>query len=94
VQLPTGQEITPRKETISVSKSTILATGQITQAPHDTIRVELLELAGESATVRVTWPSQTTITSPARYADVAATAMRILANGSTELTRLKAGKRR
>jgi hypothetical protein len=77
-----------------MSKQITLASGQITRSPHDTIRVELLELVGEPATVRVTWPSQATISSPAKHAEAAATAMRILGNGATELARLKAGRRR
>jgi hypothetical protein len=77
-----------------MSKSIILASGQLTKSPHDTLRVELLEPTGELAIVRVTWPSQTTITPAVKYAEMAATAMRILANGSSELSRMKAGKRR
>ncbi|HET9562219.1 MAG TPA: hypothetical protein VFP01_08940 [Propionibacteriaceae bacterium] len=54
----------------------------------------LIEAAAESARVRIIWPPQTTITTPAKYAEAAATVMRILANASTELARIKAGTRR
>jgi hypothetical protein len=77
-----------------MSKITELAAGQFTTSPDNTIRVELLEPAGEPAIVRVTWPAQATVTSAVKYAEAAAVAMRILANASTELSRLKAGKRR
>jgi hypothetical protein len=63
-----------------MSKQTTLASGQFTPSPDNTITVELLEPAAQPATVRVTWPSHTTITSPAKYGAVAAVAMRILAS--------------
>jgi hypothetical protein len=77
-----------------MSKQTTLASGQITPSPHDTITVELVQSVDESARTRIIWPDHTTITSPRKYAEVAATAMRILANASTELARIKAGTRR
>ena len=77
-----------------MSKSTILATGQFTPSPDNTITVELLEAAAQQATVRVIWPAQATVTSAVKSAEVAAVAMRILANASTELSRIKAGTRR
>jgi hypothetical protein len=77
-----------------MSKIIELASGQFTPSPHNTISIELIEPVGGQAIVRVTWPLQPTITSAAKYAEMAAVAMRILANASTELSRLKAGKRR
>jgi hypothetical protein len=75
-----------------MSKITTLASSQITAV--DTITVQLLEPTGEPAIVRVTWPLQATITSAVKYAEVGSVAMRILANASTELSRIKAGTRR
>jgi hypothetical protein len=43
--------------------------------------------------VVITWPSQPTPVLPAAYADAAAKAMRVLANASVELARIKAGSR-
>ena len=36
--------------------------------------------------VRITWPPKPTVVQPARFAEVAAMAIRLLANASTELT--------
>jgi hypothetical protein len=77
-----------------MSKAIELASGQFTTSPHNMITVELIEPVGGHAEVRVIWPSQATVTTPARYAEVAATAMRILVNASTEIARIKAGTRR
>jgi hypothetical protein len=45
------------------------------------------------AAVRIVWPTSPTITTPARYNEVASTAMRLLAEASTTLARIKASKR-
>jgi hypothetical protein len=42
------------------------------------------------AVVRIVWPAAATITTPGRYNDVASTAMRLLAEASTALARIKA----
>jgi hypothetical protein len=42
----------------------------------------------------IVWPPQVSVTTPAKYAEVVAAAMRVLANGVTELSRLKANKHR
>ena len=52
-------------------------------------RPRLIEAAAEPPRIRIIWPPQTSITSSAMYAEVAATAMRTLANASTELARTK-----
>ena len=41
------------------------------------------------AAVRIVWPTAPTITTPARYNEVASTAMRLLADASTALARIK-----
>ena len=58
---------------------------------HDTI--ELIQPADMPAVVRIVWPTAPTITTPTRYLEVASTAMRLLAEASTTLTRIRASKR-
>ena len=72
--------------------TTVLAHGPINLS--DSITVELVQPANEPARIRITWPAHATIATSAKYAEVAAAAMRVLANGVTELSRLKADKRR
>jgi hypothetical protein len=74
-----------------VSKKTTLSNGPINGA--DSITVELI-----APTPILPWsesygPQQPTITTPARYNEVASTAMRLLAAASTTLVRLKARRR-
>jgi hypothetical protein len=73
------------------SSSTTLAHGPINGA--DTLTIELIRPADHPPIVRVVWPSAATITTPARYLEVASTAMRLLAEASTVLARIKASKR-
>jgi hypothetical protein len=68
-----------------------LAHGPINGA--DTITIELIQPADMLAAIRIVWPTAPTITTPARYLEVASTAMRLLAEASTTLTRIKASKR-
>jgi hypothetical protein len=72
--------------------TTVLAHGHIHLS--DTIKVELVQPDGEPARIVVDWPNHVTVCSPAKYAEAAANAMRILANAVTELSRIKPGKRR
>jgi hypothetical protein len=74
-----------------VSKSTILSTGSINGA--DMITVESIKPDTNPAVIRIVWPIAPTITAPARYTEVASTAMRLLAEASTALARIKASKR-
>jgi hypothetical protein len=74
-----------------VTKSTILSTGAINSA--DTITILLIRPNNHPPVVRIVWPAAATITTPARYLEVASTAMRLLAEASTTLTRIKARKR-
>ena len=59
----------------------------------DTISVELHQPDSMPAVVRIVWPTAPTITTPARYTEVASTAMRLLAEASTMLARIKASRR-
>ena len=70
----------------------MLASGALTRS-GDTISIELHQPDSMPAAVRIVWPTAATITTPARYNEVASTAMRLLAEASTMLARLKASKR-
>ena len=72
------------------SPITPLASAQIN---HDHLTVELIEPDRMPAVVRIVWPTAPTITTPARYNEVASTAMRLVAEASTALARIRASKR-
>jgi hypothetical protein len=74
------------------SSSITLATGPINGA--DSITIELIQPADHPPVVRIVWPTAPTITTPARYNEVASTAMQLLAEASTTLARIKASRRR
>jgi hypothetical protein len=77
-----------------VSKSTILASGQITPSPHHTITVELVDPDGVPATVRIGWPPQPTVINPRRFPELAARVARIFADftESARVVRARATK--
>jgi hypothetical protein len=68
-----------------------LAHGPINGA--DTITIELIQPDNHPPVVRIVWPTAPTITTPARYLDVASSAMRLLAEAGTALARIRASKR-
>jgi hypothetical protein len=72
--------------------TTPLASGAI-NASGDTIEVVLVQPADNPSVIMVHWPNAPTITTPARYNEVASTAMRLLAEASTTLARIRASKR-
>jgi len=74
-----------------VAKSTTLSSGTINGA--DTLRIELIQPDSMPAVVRIVWPTAATITTPAHYLEVASAAMRLLAEASTTLTRIRASRR-
>ena len=74
------------------SPAVVLASGRLNRS-GDTLTVELIQPDSMPAVVRIVWPSAATITTPARYNEVASTAMRLLAEASTTLARIKASKR-
>jgi hypothetical protein len=73
------------------SSSITLAHGPINGA--DTITIELIQPDSMPAVVRIVWPTAPTITTPARYLEVASAAMRLLAEAFTTLARIKANRR-
>ena len=75
-----------------MSQVTHLASGALTRS-GDTLSIELHQPETMPAVVRIVWPTAPTITTPARYNEVASTAMRLLAEASTMLARIKASKR-
>ena len=77
---------------MSPSSPTVLASGPITRS-GDTLSIELHQPDSLPAAVRIVWPTAPTFTTPARYNEVASTAMRLLAEASTMLARIKASKR-
>ena len=60
-----------------MTQSTTLAQGLINGA--DTITIELIQPAGYPASIVITWPSAPTVCDPRRYTEVAAAAMKLLA---------------
>ena len=84
---PDGPEDHHPESERSRSKKTTLSHGQINGA--DPISIELIEPASMPTAVRIVWPTAPTITTPARYNEVASTAMRLLADASTALARIK-----
>jgi hypothetical protein len=72
--------------------TTALASGAINQS-GDIIEIVLVQPADSPSVIMIRWPGAPTITPPARYNEVASTAMRLLAEASTMLARIKASKR-
>jgi hypothetical protein len=79
---------TGRNPAVTQSSPIVLASGQISRS-GDPITVELIQPDSLPAAVRIVWPTAPTITTPARYNEVASTAMRLLAEASTMLARQK-----
>jgi hypothetical protein len=77
---------------VSPSSITILANGQITPSPHNTITVELIEPDDMPLAVRIVWPSQPTIVQPVHFPEVASVIVRLFARASTELARIRANR--
>ena len=74
-----------------MTQITELARGMVAS---DELVVRLVEPDGHPETVIIVWPDHATVAQPARFAQIAATATRLLANASTELTRLRSARRR
>jgi hypothetical protein len=91
---PPGQEIhsLAKGSTISMSKITTLASGQINRT--DSITVILIRPDGMPPSVIIHWPQQATVSVPIRFAEVASAAVKILARSSTELSRIIGKQRR
>ena len=91
IAAPDGPETHLSRKRVPVAKSTTLSSGTINGA--DTLRIELIQPDSMPAVVRIVWPTAATITTPAHYLEVASAAMRLLAEASTTLTRIRASRR-
>jgi hypothetical protein len=77
---------------VTQSSPIVLASRTINRS-GDLVTVELIQPDPMPAAVRIVWPTAPTITTPARYNEVASTAMRLLAEASITLARIRASKR-
>ena len=74
-----------------MDKRTDLSAGTLNGS--DRLLVELIEPPNKPPTVAITWPSRPTVTTPAQFDQVVATAMRLLSNAVVELAAIKMWKR-
>jgi hypothetical protein len=70
-----------------------LAEGQITPS-GDRIAIHLVAPADLPASIQIRWPAAPTVCNPGRFTDVAAAAMKVLADAVTRHNQIKAGKLR
>ena len=91
IAAPDGPETHLARKRVPVTQSTILSSGPINGA--DTLTIEAIQPDGMPAVIRIVWPTPATITTPAHYLEVASAAMRLLAEASTTLTRIRASRR-
>jgi hypothetical protein len=68
-----------------------LAAGEILNGT--TLSIWLVQPADNHESVVVMWPQRPTAVSPSHYSELAATVCRLVANASTELAAIKAGRR-
>jgi hypothetical protein len=68
-----------------------LASGEILNGTI--LSVWLVEPADKPESVVVVWPQRPTAVSPRHYSELAATVCRLVANASTELAAINAGRR-
>jgi hypothetical protein len=71
-----------------MNQRTDLAAGAINAS--DRLVIELIVPPDMPPVIAITWPAKPTVCTPGTYAEVAAAAMRLLANASTALARIKA----
>jgi hypothetical protein len=74
-----------------VTNRTQLASGEILNGTI--LSIWLVQPADKPASVVVMWPQRPTAISPRHYSELAATVCRLVANASTELAAIKAGRR-
>jgi hypothetical protein len=71
-----------------MSKTTILASGQIT--PADALRVELQEPDEFPATILIIWPEAPSVVDPRRFTATANAVARLMATAITKLAQIRA----
>jgi hypothetical protein len=86
----TGAETHLERKWSPVNQRTELASGQILDGV--VLNIWLVRPADKPESVVVMWPQQPTTVSPRHYSELAATVCRLVANASTELAAIKAGK--
>jgi hypothetical protein len=91
IAAPDGPETHLSRKRVPVAQSTILSSGPIDGA--DTLTIQLIQSDRMPAVVRIVWPTTATITTPAHYLEVASAAMRLLAEASTTLARIRESRR-
>jgi hypothetical protein len=74
-----------------VNQRTELASGQILNGTI--LSIWLVQPVDKPESVVVMWPQRLTTVSPRHYSELAATVCRLVANASTELAAIKAGRR-
>ena len=70
-----------------MSKTTILASGQIT--PTDALLVELRESEEFPASIMITWPQAPSVIDPRRFGATANAVSRLMATGMTTLAHIR-----
>jgi len=73
-----------------MSKTTILASGQITTT--DALRVELQEPEEFPATILIVWPQAPSVVDPRRFSATANAVARLMATAITKLAEIRAFK--
>jgi hypothetical protein len=73
-----------------MSKTTILANGQIT--PTDALPVELREPDEFPATILIVWPQAPSVVDPRRFSATANAVARLMATAITKLAQIRAQK--
>ena len=91
IAAPDGPETHLSRKRVPVTQSTILSSGPINGA--DTLTIQLIQPDSIPAVVRIIWPAAATITTPSHYLELARAAMRLLAEASTSLARIRASRR-
>jgi hypothetical protein len=91
IAAPDGPETHVARKRVPVTQSTVLSSGTVNGA--DTLTIEVIQPDSMPAAVRIVWPIAATITTPVSYPEVASAAMRLLAESSTNLARIRASRR-
>ena len=74
-----------------MTNRTQLASGEIVNGAI--LNIWLVQPADKPESVVVIWPQRPTAVSPSHYSELAPTVCRLVANASTELAAIKAGRR-
>jgi hypothetical protein len=78
---------------VSPSSTAMLGEAQITQSPHDTITVQLIERGDLPAIVSISWPESPSIVDPKAFGDSAAALVKLFSAAHVALAAIKARRR-